>query len=377
MKHSFPFIALAVFLITHLGIYFFYFKRIIKNPLFLRIARYFLILNYGGSLMYFFGRHYVNMPPALYFLVTLSIGITFILAVATLVYQPLSFIPLFSKTRRAFLQKTIGTISLAFSGSYLGWGLIEGAMQPQIEKVKILIPNLPQTIRATQISDLHIGTLMEETKVAKIVQQTNALKSDIIFLTGDIIDANITKTQKALEELSKLSAPLGVYFVTGNHEFFHGIGDLLGTLKKLGIRVLENENVVIQKEGVGLFNLAGVYDLYGRRVGLEPNLNQALSQRKEELPTILLAHQPKFALEVQEEHKVDLILSGHTHGGQIFPFRFLIPLNQPYIQGLYQHNPQTQIYVNRGTGFWGPQMRVLTRAEITYFELVPLTDKNE
>ncbi len=330
-------------------------------------------------MLYFAARYFVDFPQSLYFLVSLSIGVGFVLFVVTLLYQFLSILlcliawlfPKFAKERRGFLQNALNFTSGIFALGYLGTGLVEGRLAPKIENVKILLRNLKIPMKAVQISDLHIGGLIEENVVRQIVQQTNALNPDFIVLTGDIIDTEVIKVPKAIEELAKLKAPLGVYFVTGNHEYFHSIQSLLENLKSIGIRVLENECVQLSKNQEVMLNLAGVYDLFGRRIGiLEPDLEQALEKRVETKPLILLAHQPKFALEVQELHKVDLILSGHTHGGQIFPFRFLVKLDQPYLAGWYQHSPSTQIYVNRGTGFWGPPMRILARAEITCFEFV-------
>ncbi|EES89560.1 metallophosphoesterase [Helicobacter canadensis] len=367
----FPLIALSVFLIFHLFIYFFFIKRIIKPKIPRLVFKYFLIFNYFGIVCYFLGRYYWNMSQSLYFLVSLSIGVGFILFVTALLYQPLSLIPYFSKKRRTFLRNGINLFSGIFAGGYLGFGLIEGKMQPKVERIRLPLEGLKIPFNAVQVSDLHIGGLIEENVVKRIVNQVNSLGADVIFLTGDIIDTEVSNISQAMEELSKLKAPLGVFFVTGNHEFFHNVGKLLTTLKSYGIRVLENENIILAKNGKNLVNLAGVYDLFGRKVGvLEPNLTKALENREDSLPTILLAHQPKFALEVDDSKRVDLILSGHTHGGQIFPFRFLVMIDQPYLAGLYQHTPKTKIYVNRGTGFWGPPMRILSRAEITYFEFV-------
>ena len=368
MKNFFPLIAILVFLVMHGLIYFMFIRRIITPKIPRLVIKYFLILNFLGVVCYFFGRYYWDMPQSLYFLVSLSIGVAFILFVVTLLYQPLLLIPYFSKKRRGFLRNGINIFSGIFAGGYLGFGVIEGRMQPKVENVEIPLPNLQESFSAVQISDLHIGGLIEENVVRGIVKQVNALKPDVIFLTGDIIDTEVSKVQKAMQELSKLQAPLGIFFVTGNHEFFHNIGELLESLKKYGIRVLENENAVLYKNNQALVNVAGVYDLFGRRIGvLEPNLEAALQGRIETLPTILLAHQPKFVLEIKESQKIDIMLSGHTHGGQIFPFRFLVILDQPYLSGLHQHSPNTKIYVNRGTGFWGPPMRILARSEITFF----------
>lgn len=380
MKNLFPLIALLVFLGFHLSIYFFFFKQIIKVRIPLLVLKYFIVFNFLGVVLYFTARYFMDFPQSLYFLVSLSIGVSFVLFVVMLLYQCLSLLlklisalfPKFSKERRGFFQNALNITSGIFALGYLGAGLIEGRLQPHIESLRIPLKNFKGRISAVQISDLHIGGLIEENVVRGIVQQINTLNPDFIVLTGDIVDAEISRVSKAIEEISKLQAPLGIYFVLGNHEYFHDIEPLMKALKTLNIVVLENACVQIQK-GESRLNLAGVYDLFGRRIGaLEPNLDKALEKRNPNYPLVLLAHQPKFALEVEESHNVDLILSGHTHGGQIFPFRFLVKLEQPYLAGLYQHSKTTQIYVNRGTGFWGPPMRILARAEISHFEFVEL-----
>ncbi|MBX7490136.1 metallophosphoesterase [Helicobacter turcicus] len=378
MKNLFPIIFLLVFFGFHIGIYFFFIKQIVKTRIPLKILKYFLVFNFFGVVLYFSGRYFVDLPQSVYFLVSLSIGVGFVLFVVMLLYQTLSLIlrfigilfPKFSQERRGFLQNSLNIASGIFALGYLGFGLVEGRLSPVVERVRILLNGFRGKMTAVQISDLHIGGLIEENVVGEIVAQVNALKPDFIVLTGDIVDTEISKVPEAINALTRLEAPLGVYFILGNHEYFHSISPLLNALKSKGIVVLENDCVLLQK-GEARLNLAGVYDIFGRRINaLEPNLEEALQKRIPHFPLILLAHQPKFALEIKEEHNVDLILSGHTHGGQIFPFSFLVRLEQPYLKGLYQHGPKTQIYVNRGTGFWGPPMRILARAEITYFEFV-------
>ncbi|MDA3967340.1 metallophosphoesterase [Helicobacter sp. WB40] len=363
----FAIVAFSVFLLMHVFVYLFFFKRAVRRNGILICLRIFLIVNYCGILGYFFGRYYSDIPQVLYFLLSLPVGVIFILFVSMLVYNILSLLPKFSTKRRAFFEDCVNYGSGIFTLSYLGYGIFEGALKPEVKEVDISL-GLAKNLKAIQISDLHIGGLIEESVVGGLVDRVNSFGVDIIFLTGDIIDANTSKVKKALDELGSLKATLGVYFVVGNHEYFHDISNLLPILRSFGIKILENENVIISKDGIELLNVCGVYDLFGRRIKtLEPNLNEALKNRNKNLPSLLLAHQPKFALEVDESHNVDLILSGHTHGGQIFPFRFLVTLDQPYLQGLYNHNKKTKIYVNKGTGFWGPPIRILARAEITYF----------
>ncbi|WP_299547158.1 metallophosphoesterase [uncultured Helicobacter sp.] len=378
MKSLFPILALLVFFGFHIGIYFLLIRRIVKPKIPQKILKYFLVLNFLGVVLYFLGRYFVDFSQSMYFLVSLSIGVSFVLFVVMLLYQGLSLMlllvgilfPKFSKERRGFFQNFLNLTSGIFALGYLGVGLIEGRLSPIVEKVKISLNGFKGKMTAVQISDLHIGGLIEENVVGGIVEEVNALKPDFIVLTGDIVDTEIHRVPKAIDALAGLKAPLGVYFILGNHEYFHGIAPLIEVLKSKGIIVLENACVLLQKEESKI-NLAGVYDLFGRRVNaLEPNLEQALQKRIPTHPLILLAHQPKFAFEVKESHNVDLILSGHTHGGQIFPFSLLVKLEQPYLKGLYQHSSKTQIYVNRGTGFWGPPMRILSRAEITHFEFI-------
>ncbi|MGB5866953.1 MAG: metallophosphoesterase, partial [Arcobacteraceae bacterium] len=153
----------------------------------------------------------------------------------------------------------------------------------------------------------------------------------------------------------------------GNHEYIHGVEEIIQTVNSLGIKTLENENLYIGEENSG-FNLAGVYDVAGyRREHHMPDLEKALHNQDSDSPTVLLAHQPRYINEVKEG--VDLVLSGHTHGGQLYPFRVLVKIVQPYLAGLYQHNENTQIYVNKGTGFWGPPMRLGASSEITQIYL--------
>jgi predicted MPP superfamily phosphohydrolase len=201
-----------------------------------------------------------------------------------------------------------------------------------------------------------------------MVLEVNLLKADLVVITGDLVDIKLDKANKCLELLKNLESKYGTYFVVGNHEYFHNIEAIIKKVKSLGIRVLENENVYIGEKAKG-FNLAGVYDIFGYRTNTYvPDLQKALLG-KADAPTVLLAHQPRYIEEVKGE--VDLMISGHTHGGQIYPFRFLVKLVQPYIAGLYRHNEQLQIYVNRGTGFWGPPMRLGASSEITKIILVP------
>lgn len=330
----------------------------------------FLVINFLGIIAYISARYYVNIPSWLYYLLSLPIGVLFLLFCTAIVYDLsriiLSLVPI-SKKRRDFFKRSLDISSLIVAVSLSARAMYEARIVG-VEKVKVKIKRLARPYKIAQISDLHIGGLVGKEFIHDIVRKVNALNPDVVVITGDLIDVKAEYAKETLGELKKLRSVYGTYFIVGNHEYFHGIGEIIAAVKSLGIRVLENENVYIGEAGRG-FNLAGVYDVFGYRTkSYMPDLPKALKGIQDS-PTILLAHQPRFIEEVNG--KVDLILSGHTHGGQIYPFKFLIRLVQPYISGLHQHTKELQIYVNKGTGFWGPPMRLGASSEITEITLEP------
>jgi len=338
-----------------------------KNKHYLRI---FLILNFFGIIGYMIGRYYIDFPNWLYFLFSLPIGILFLLFCTAIIYDIsrviLHYSPI-SQKRREFFKRSLDISSLVIASTLSARSIYE-ARDVKLEKVNIKIKKLKRAYKIVQLSDLHIGGLIDEKFIKKIVQRVNALNPDLVVITGDLVDINIVHAKDTLHELRGLSSKYGTYFIVGNHEYFHDVAKIIDAVKSLGIRVLENENIYIGKENEG-FNLAGVYDIFGYRTKTYmPDINKALKNLQKS-PTILLAHQPKYIQEVKDS--VDLVLSGHTHGGQLYPFRFLVKLQQPYISGLHQHNEELQIYVNKGTGFWGPPMRLGANSEITEIVIKP------
>lgn len=336
-------------------------------------ARAFLILNLIGIALYMLSRYYIEVPGRLYFLFSLPIGILFLLFVTTLIYDAsmavLSITPI-NAQRRLFFKRTLD-ISSGTAAAALSLKAIYNVKQIEIQSVHVDIKNLKRSYIVAQLSDLHIGGAIDADFIKDIVQKTNALNADITVITGDLIDVEVSHAADALQELSKLSSRLGTYYIVGNHEYFHGAEAIMDKVESFGIKVLKNESVYIGDNDEG-FNLAGVFDMLGYRTKtLIPDLQNALKNTKNGSPTVLLAHQPLFVKEIKEG--VDLMLCGHTHGGQIYPFRFLVGLQQPYINGLHKHDRDLQIYVNKGTGFWGPPMRLGAGAEITKLTLTPLS----
>ena len=238
----------------------------------------------------------------------------------------------------------------------------------RIKDVPVRIPNLPPALaglRLVQISDLHIGPLLHKEWVEGVVERVRALRPDLVAITGDLVDGTVDELREHVAPLARLAeAPRGVYFSTGNHEYYSGVDDWLRYLPTLGIRPLANQRVEVAP---GL-DVAGIHDPTGRG-RYAPDLPAALDGRDANRPVVLLAHQPRQFREAAR-HGVSLTLSGHTHGGQIWPFSWLVALVQPYIAGLHRLG-EAQLYVSRGTGFWGPPMRVFAPAEITLLRLFP------
>ncbi|BAK71817.1 metallophosphoesterase [Aliarcobacter butzleri ED-1] len=320
--------------------------------------------------MYPMARYFPVVPNWLYFLLSLPIGMIFLTFIITLLHEIISFgisKTKYTKNRREFFKKglDIGVISAVIATNVKA---IDNARHVELEVVDVKINNLKKPYKIIQISDIHIGGLITKNFIKSMVEKINLLNADVVVITGDLVDTKLEFARPALDELKNLQSKYGTYFIVGNHEYFHGVKPIIDYVNSLGIKTLENQNVYIGEKDEG-FYLAGVYDRFGFRYGSYiPDINKAL-ENCENNPTILLAHQPKYINEIKDTKNIDLILCGHTHGGQIFPFNFLVKLEQPYVKGLHQHNDTTQVYVNKGTGFWGPPMRLGASSEITVLRL--------
>ena len=330
-----------------------------------------LYLTFFGALLYPLARYFPLVPNWLYFLLSLPIGVIFLTFIITLFHDLISIG--FKKTklstkRRNFFKKTldIGATSLILATNLKA---MDNARNIELEVVDVKIKNLKKPYKIVQISDIHIGGLIDKDFIKDLVAKINILTPDIVVITGDLVDTKLEFAKAALDELKNINTVYGTYFIIGNHEYFHGVKPIIDYVNSLGIKTLENENVYIGEENQG-FYLAGVYDRFGHRYGSYiPDINKAL-ENCENYPTVLLTHQPKFINSLEDTQNIDLVLCGHTHGGQIFPFNFLVKLEQPYVKGLNTHNEHTQVYVNKGTGFWGPPMRLGASSEITILNLI-------
>ncbi len=277
--------------------------------------------------------------------------------------------PVVSQSRRDSFAKFAALGGGIFFAGYTSAAVVTASLRPKLVSFQLSLGlGLCVPWRVVQLSDLHIGGLINYDYVQWVVQEVNALKPDIIVLTGDILDAPLPKIAPCIAELGKLDARLGKFFVLGNHEYFYNIEDALQALRNIDIRPLLNASVQIDS----ILQIVGVNDLFGRsREAYMPDLDAAYQNARRDLPTLLLMHQPKFVTEVQNSpYRADLILCGHTHGGQMAPFSLVVMAQQGgYLSGLYRVSQHTQMYVSSGTGYWGPPMRFGTRTEITLIEV--------
>lgn len=273
--------------------------------------------------------------------------------------------------RRAFLHNAGNAAVMAAVLPAMGFSVQEAFQKPVVKKNLFRIKGLPRDLEGVtiaQVSDLHIGSILDRAWLQKMMGQVKELRPDLFVVTGDAIDGKVSRVGKELDSLQNFTPPLGKFFVTGNHEFYSGVEGWVEQMRFLGFSVLNNQHQLIQR-GEGRLLVAGVWDYHGDRFGEQyvSNPFEAKEGAPEHDVSILLAHQPKSIFEASKAH-FDIQLSGHTHGGQYFPWTYAIHLFQPYVKGLHMIG-KSQLYVNTGTGFWGPPMRLTVPPEITLHTL--------
>jgi predicted MPP superfamily phosphohydrolase len=274
-------------------------------------------------------------------------------------------------SRRTFLLQVtnIGVVSVA--GILTSYGIYEARRKPGIVEINMPIVNLPKEFvgfKIVQITDIHAGLTVKRDWVEVVVNEVHALKPDLIAFTGDLADGSVPHLQNDVAPFAELQAPYGKFFVTGNHEYYSGAEQWVKEAGRLGYDVLMNEHRLIQRNGAS-FVLAGVTDYTGGQFlpSHKSDLKAAINNAPSDKVKILLAHQPRTLLQ-SESLGFDAMISGHTHGGQFFPWNLVAALGQPYISGLHNHNGMW-VYVSKGTGYWGPPVRLGARSEITVITL--------
>ncbi|MXP19760.1 metallophosphoesterase [Gordonia sp. HNM0687] len=250
----------------------------------------------------------------------------------------------------------------------VGYGVVE-ATRLQVTHTEVAVPDLPEQFDGTRvalIADLHVGPARGRGLVQQVVDEVNAQNPDLVLIAGDLTDGTVAEVGDDLEPLAELSAPLGVFGVSGNHEFYFDDGGAwLDEWERLGISTLRNERTEITVDGATI-DLAGVHDETAP-APFEPDLGAALAGRDTNRFVLLLAHEPLQAFGASDAG-VDLQVSGHTHGGQMWPIMYLVPLQQPTVQGLDQVEATT-VFTSRGAGAWGPPVRVGAPPEISMLQL--------
>ncbi|WP_028079751.1 metallophosphoesterase [Solimonas soli] len=267
----------------------------------------------------------------------------------------------------------IAVVVLALLASLVGF--LNARRRARIVDVEVPIAGLPAALHGftiAQISDIHVSTTVRRPYLDAIVDAVNALQADLVAITGDLVDGSVARLAAHTEPLARLTARHGAYFVTGNHEYYSGAEAWTRELARLGVRVLANEHVVLEHEGAPLV-VAGVNDYSAHH--FDPAQRSDPARALHGAPAdagakILLAHQPRSA-PAAAAAGFDLQLSGHTHGGQFWPWNHFVRLQQPFTAGLHRLQ-RLWVYTSRGTGYWGPPKRLGAPSEITRLRLVPL-----
>ncbi|MFM0737689.1 metallophosphoesterase [Paraburkholderia xenovorans] len=253
-------------------------------------------------------------------------------------------------------------------------GLFNARRRARVVTIEVPIDDLPKALEGftiVQISDIHVGPTIKRRYVDAIVDAVNRLKPDLIAVTGDVVDGSVSQLTHHTQPLSRLSARHGAFLVTGNHEYYAGANAWIDEFRRLGLNVLMNEHVIVDHDGARAM-IAGVTDY---SAGHHDPLHRSdpaaaiAGAPGDVLIKVLLAHQPRSA-EAAAAAGFTLQLSGHTHGGQFFPWNFFVRFQQPFTAGLARLNG-LWVYTSRGTGYWGPPKRLGAPSEITRLRLVP------
>jgi predicted MPP superfamily phosphohydrolase len=272
--------------------------------------------------------------------------------------------------RRMFIARTSAVAAGVASVSLVGVGMASALGPPDVLRVPIRLRRLDPAFdgfRIAVVSDIHLGPLAGRAHTERIVAMINGTEPDLVAIVGDLVDGTVEELGPAAEPLRDLVSREGSFFVTGNHEYFvDDTASWLRELERLGVAPLQNENTAIRR-GAAAFDLAGVNDVAGEQRSQPPDFDRALSGVAGSRPTILLAHQPVQVTEASARG-VDLQLSGHTHGGQMWPFHYIVRAVQPSLAGLSTVD-QTQLYITRGAGFWGAPVRIGAPPDITVVSL--------
>lgn len=269
--------------------------------------------------------------------------------------------------------RVVSLIVLGIAAVLVIWGVTEAMRVPRVRRVDVVLPRLGaglDGVTVVVLADTHFGPINRTRWSQRTAAAVNALKPDVVCHAGDIADGTVDQRRTQAAPLGDIQAGLARVYVTGNHEYFGEAQSWLDHMASLGWEALHNRHLVVERGGDRLV-LAGIDDATARSSGLAghgANLETALAGVAADLPVLLVAHQPRQVTQAAAAG-IDLQVSGHTHGGQIWPFHYLVRVDQPSVHGLTRHGDRTQLYTTRGAGFWGPPLRVFAPSEITLLTL--------
>lgn len=365
----FSLIVLLIFGFANIYIY----KRLIKKiSLFKYFCKFFAVilsLLFVAQIIFFIFRRDEILDNAWYEILAMFYAPTYCLFFITLILDFIKLILAFmGKSDKIYpiIIRVIFEIFIIVLAIFLTYISINNAIKiPAIKNLDININHLEKDLKIAMLTDIHLGKNLHENFLNELITKVNSQKPDMVVIVGDLVDTNPKDLKNYISRLNDLNSTYGTFYALGNHEYYHGIDEVLTLLK-----TQTNMNILVNKNSdLGFINIAGLGDLAGLKKGIYgPDLARIKADLNTSKPSILLAHQPKTAL-LYDLSDFDLVLSGHTHAGQIFPFMLLVKLQQGFIHGLYNLGENTRLYVSSGAGFWGPSLRVFAPNEIVILNL--------
>ncbi|WP_239138363.1 metallophosphoesterase [Actinoplanes regularis] len=302
-----------------------------------------------------------------------TLGVIWVLFVWSVLGQALGLVLALAGVADPVRSRLVTAGVLIVSAALLLWGYTEAMRVSRVRNVDVTIPRLGRGLdglRVVLITDTHYGPIDRSRWSRGVIEVVNSLRPDIVAHTGDIADGEVPQRLSQAAPLGDVRATMARVYVTGNHEYMSGAQGWVEYMSSLGWDALHNRHLVVSRDGDSLV-VAGVDDRTAAGSGLpghHMDHEAALAGADPDLPVLLLAHQPQ-QITGAVAHGIDLQLSGHTHGGQMWPFHYLVRIDQPVLQGLSRHSDRTQLYTSRGTGFWGPPFRIFAPSEITLLTL--------
>ncbi|WIM99168.1 metallophosphoesterase [Actinoplanes oblitus] len=302
-----------------------------------------------------------------------TLGVVWVLFVWSILGQLLGLALALAGVADPVRSRVVTAAVLTVSVALLVYGYVEAMRVSRVRHVDVTIPRLGSGLdglRVVLITDTHYGPIDRSRWSRGVTEVINSLDADIVAHTGDIADGEVDQRLSQASPLADVRASMARVYVTGNHEYMSGAQGWVEFMSSIGWESLHNRHLVVSRGGDSLI-VAGVDDRTAAGSGVpghHMDHEAALAGADPRLPVLLLAHQPQ-QISGAVAHGIDLQLSGHTHGGQMWPFHYLVRIDQPALQGLSRHSARTQLYTSRGTGFWGPPFRIFAPSEITLLTL--------